>query len=162
MIAVRIATAVLAGVSLMGLAACGDDKATTAAEPPKPAATTAAEAQPTAEAAEAAPADKVICEDAAEAATSFKKALMTIMKTTGGDIPKKDAAVLLSEYAANLEKAAGSSDTAVAVALKANAAAAATAAGAADPATAADTPESAKASKDFNAACKAAGVKTNL
>ncbi|MBW6433691.1 hypothetical protein KZ829_08035 [Actinoplanes hulinensis] len=159
----RIATAVLAGVSMMGLAACGDDKAaTTTAEPAKPAATSALPEAEAAAPAAAAPADKVICEDANKAAESFKKALLTIMSTTGGDVPKKDAALMLSDFAANLEKAAEGSDTAVATALKTNAAEAAKAAKADDPVNAADTPESAKAAKEFNAACKAVGVKTNL
>ncbi|WP_204294454.1 hypothetical protein [Actinoplanes campanulatus] len=160
----RIATAVLAGVSMMGLAACGDDKAaTTTAEPAKPAATSALpEAEAATAPAAAAPADKVICEDANKASESFKKALLTIMKATGGDVPKKDAALMLSSFAADLEKAAEGSDTAVATALKTNAAEAAKAAKADDPVNAADTPEAAKAAKEFNAACKAVGVKTNL
>jgi hypothetical protein len=162
-IAIRVASAVLIGLSMIGLAACGDDTETTAstATTTAPAAATTAAAEATTEAAVAGKADKEICEQASKASDSFKKAVVVLARS-GNDIAPADAKLLLTDFAKNLNKAAEGSDSKVATALKANADLALEAAAAKNPVEAADTPESAKAGKDLNAACKAAGVTTTF
>ncbi|GAA2623727.1 hypothetical protein [Paractinoplanes durhamensis] len=165
MIATRIASAVLLGVSLIALAACGQDTDTTApaatAVAATPAAATSPAAPATSAAAVAAKADKEVCEDATKAAESLKKAVL-VLAQSGNEIAPADAKALLTDFANNLTKAGEGADGKVATAIKANADAARKAAAAKDPLTAADTAESAKAGKDLNAACKAAGVKTTF
>ncbi|GIM91772.1 hypothetical protein Ato02nite_035650 [Paractinoplanes toevensis] len=150
----------------MGLTACG-----TATETAAPAATTAAAAAettaaPAAAETTAAPAaagstDKEICEQANKASESFKKAVLVFAQTVD-EIPAADAKLMLTDFAKSLTKAAEGADGAVATAVKANADAALEAAAAKHPVEAADSAEAAKAGKDLNAACKAAGVTTNF
>ncbi|SDS67786.1 hypothetical protein [Actinoplanes derwentensis] len=161
----RFATAVLAGVSLLGLTACGDDEATSsAATPAAPAATSAQAATPEATSVAAAePADKVICEDAAKASDSFKKALLTLAQAGGnGEIAPADAKLMLTDFGKHLTEAVAGSTTEVGKNAQIIADDATKAAAAADPISAVGAPESVKAGTALNAACKAAGVKTNF
>jgi hypothetical protein len=160
-ITTRILTAVLAGVSVLSLAACSEEAPATSAQPP--AATTAAAPAATAEAttppAAAGSSDKEICEAANKANESLKKAMTTLFQTTG-DISAADQKAMLTDLAKQLDKAAEGSDTAVAKAVRLISSQATEAAAAKDPTTALDTPESEKSGKALNAACKKAGVTT--
>ncbi|MEV4274625.1 hypothetical protein [Actinoplanes xinjiangensis] len=162
MITTRILTAVLAGVSVLSLAACSEETPTTSAQPPAattaaaPAATTAATTPPPAAAGAS---DKEICEAANKANESLKKAMTTLFQTTG-DISAADQKAMLTDLAKQLDKAAAGSDTEVAKAVQLISSQATEAAGAKDPTTALDTPESEKSGKALNAACKKAGVTT--
>ncbi|GAA1595362.1 hypothetical protein GCM10009828_020830 [Actinoplanes couchii] len=160
----RIATAVLAGVSLFGLTACGDEKATTGGtEAAAPVASAdAPKAEATTPAAAAAPEDKVVCEEANKAGESFSKAFIALAKTTGGEVAPADAKLMMADFAKGLTEAAGTSTTEVGKNVLIIAAETTKATEAADPASAIDSPESGKASKALNAACKSAGVKTNF
>ncbi|GIF26584.1 hypothetical protein BJ973_001028 [Actinoplanes tereljensis] len=142
----------------MGISACGDDADTAAGTSTTTVASAAAPAAEATTAAAAGVSDKELCEQANKAADSFKKAALTL--AAAGDIPVTDAKAMLTDFASTLTKLADSGDGAVATALKANADAALQAAGEPNPVEAADTPESEKAGKDLNAACKAAGVTT--
>jgi hypothetical protein len=161
-ITLRLATAVLAGVSLMGLTACSEDAPTTTAadKPSAPAATTTAAAPETSTApAAAALSDKELCQEAGKASDAMQKALMTLIQANpSGDIPAPDAAAMLKDLAASLTKAAEGGTSEVAKGMQEIAAQSLKAAEAKDPATALDTPESAKTGTAFNAACKKAGV----
>lgn len=178
MISVRIATVVLTGVSMMGLAACGEDKTSTATAPAATTATSAAAPATTSAAATpetttpeattpeatTAPAtkavsDKELCQAAAKAEKDLKAATLTIIQTTGGDLPAADAKAMLTDFAKALTTAAGGGDSKVATIMTTIGAQATKAAGAKDPATAADTPEATKSGKELTAACKAVGVK---
>ena len=145
---------------MMGLAACGEgtDTAAPAAETTTAPATTAAEATTAAPA--AGTADKAVCEQAEKAAKAFKKAVIVLAQS--GEIAATDAKAMLTDFANGLTKVAEGADGEVATAVKANADAARKAAGAKDPVEASDSPEAAKAGKELNAACKAAGVTTNF
>lgn len=159
MITKRIVTAALAGVFLVSLSACSEEKAP--ATSAQPAATTASAAAPaaTTEAAAAAPSDKEICEGANKASEAMKDAMTTIYQTTG-DLKPADQQTILADMAKQLDKAVGTSETEVGKAVKLIATQATEAAAAKDPTAALDTPESTKAGKDLNAACKKAGVTT--
>jgi hypothetical protein len=156
----RILTAVLAGVSVLSLAACSEEAPATTAQP---AATTAAAPAATTETttppAAAALSDKEICEAANKASDSMKTAMETLFKTTG-DLTPKDAAAVLTDMAKQLNEAAAGSDTAVAKAATLIATQASEAAAAKDPTTALDNAESEKSGQALNAACKKAGVTT--
>lgn len=166
----RMSSAVLIGVSVLSLAACGGDETPTAAAPTTaPAATTTAtEAapDPAATSVAAAPAaggaatDKQLCAAANKADKSMKAELIKAMQAGG----EPDAAVfkkVLDGLAGQLNTAAAGSDSKVAVAMKDFAGRAGEAAAAADPVTASDTPAFEQSGKDLTAACKAAGVKVN-
>jgi hypothetical protein len=159
--AIRLASAVLAGVSLMTLTACGD--ATDTAAPAATTATVPAATTPAVEATTAPPAeakaDKEVCEDAHKAAESLKKATVVLARS-GTEISAADAKAMLTDFANSLAKATEGGDPKLTAAVRANVDAALAAAAAPDPMTSADTPEAAKAGKDLNALCKAAGVKT--
>ncbi|KHD77390.1 hypothetical protein MB27_11645 [Actinoplanes utahensis] len=166
----KVASAVLLGVSMMGLAACGEEEKSsstatgagaTSAAAPAAEATSAAPAA-TAVAAGPAPSDKDLCTAAEKANVAFKKSAMDLIQKTGGEIPPAQAGKMLTDLAAGLTEAAGSSTTKAAATVKVIATQMTTAAGAADPITAGDTPEATKTGKEFNAACKAAGVTTHF
>ncbi|MEU8241058.1 hypothetical protein AB0C07_22670 [Actinoplanes missouriensis] len=164
MIAIRVASAVLAGVSLMTLAACGDDS-----EPAAPAATTATTPSATtvtadaaASAAPARNADTVTCEQAERAVKSFKNAILTLAQSGVTELSPVDAKAMLTDFADDLTKASEGAGPEMTAALKANIDAALTAAKDKDPGTALDSPETAKAGKELNALCKAAGVETTF
>ncbi|MEU4689058.1 hypothetical protein [Actinoplanes sp. NPDC023714] len=171
MINTRIASAVLAGVFLLGLTACGSDSET---ETAAPAATTAAEAttaaaeatsaaaDPATTAASGGNADTVTCEQANKAAESFKKAVLTLAQSGAAEISPADAKAMLEDFATQLTKATEGASPELAAAVKANADAATKAAAAKDPGSAMDSPENVKAGQELNAACKAAGVETNF
>lgn len=152
---------------MMGLTACGDEEkssstasgagATTAAAPAAEATSAAAPA-----AAGPAPADKELCTAAEKANAAFKDAALALIQKTGGEIPPAEAGKMLTDLAADLNEAAGSSTTKAGTTIKLIATQMTTAAGAADPITAGDTPEATKAGKEFNTACKAAGVTTRF
>jgi len=93
---------------------------------------------------------------------AFKDAALGLIQKTGGEIPAAEAKKMLTDLAADLTAAAGSSTTKASTTVKLIASQMTTAAGAADPITAGDTPEATKAGKEFNAACKAAGVTTHF
>ncbi|MDI6104727.1 hypothetical protein QLQ12_39670 [Actinoplanes sp. NEAU-A12] len=160
MISVRVATAVLAGVSLWGLAACGEEKTATTTAPvatspaAKPAASTAATTAPAAKAGS----DKELCQAADKAEKDMKAAMLTITQTTGGELSAADAKAMLTGFSKSLTTAAAGSDSKVAKIMTTIGAQAAKAAAAKDPGTAADTPEAEKSGKELIAACKAAGV----
>ncbi|GIE34583.1 hypothetical protein Ait01nite_076280 [Actinoplanes italicus] len=158
----RLATAVLAGVSLMGLTACSDEPATTTtADKPAAAATTTAAAAPETSTAPAAAAlsDKELCQEAGKASDAMSKALTTLIQANpSGDIPPADASAMLKDLANSLNKAAEGGTSEVAKGMQDIAAQSLKAAEAKDPTTALDTPESAKTGAAFNAACKKVGV----
>jgi hypothetical protein len=160
-ITLRVATAVLAGVSLMGLTACSDDAATTtAADKPAAAATTTSAAPETSTApAAAALSDKELCQEAGKASDAMGKALTTLIQANpSGEIPAPDAAAMLKDLANSLNKAAEGGTSEVAKGMQDIAAQSLKAAEAKDPTSALDTPESAKTGAAFNAACKKVGV----
>jgi hypothetical protein len=156
----RILPAVLAGVSVLALAACSEEAPATSAQP---AATTAAAPAATTEAttppAAAALSDKEICAAANKASESMKDAMTTLFQTTG-DIPAADQKAILTDMAKQLGKAAEGSDTDVAKAVQLIATQASEAAATKDPTAALDNAESEKSGKALNAACKKAGVTT--
>jgi hypothetical protein len=154
----RIITAVLAGVCVVSLAACSEEAATTTTAQPT-ATTAAATTEAAAPPAAAAPSDKEVCEGANKASESMKDAMTTIYQTTG-DLKPADQQTILADMAKQLDKAAGTSETEVGKAVKLIASQATEAAAAKDPTAALDTPESTKAGKALNAACKKAGVTT--
>jgi hypothetical protein len=166
---VRFAAVVLAGVSMMGLAACGAEKESTGAAPVATTATTAtsATAAPTTEASTA-PAtkglsDKQICESSEKASTAMKKELFAKIGAANGEMPPPaEVTAILTPLADALTLAASGGDSKVATAAKKLGDEFATAAAAKDPATAIDTPAGNKASADLRAACTAAGVKTTF
>ncbi|WP_433832810.1 hypothetical protein ACQP2E_17115 [Actinoplanes sp. CA-015351] len=161
----RLASVVLLGVSLMGLAACGDEAATEVAAPA--AATTASAtaatsaAEPTATAV-ASKTDKELCEEANKAVDAFKTAILTLAQSGAEEIAPADAKAMLEDFAAKLTTATEGADSEIATAIKAQIAASEKAAKAADPAAALDSEETAKSSKEINAGCKKAGVTTNF
>ncbi len=162
----RVASAVLIGVSLMTLTACsGDDTPAAVATPPAaaptgetadPAATTPPAAEPVA----AAPSDKKLCEGANTADKAMKAELIKAMQSSGGDLPAADTKKILTGLATKL-MAAGESDTKVGAAVKEFVAQTTAAASAADPMAALDNPAYEKAGKGLTAACKTAGVTVN-
>jgi hypothetical protein len=160
-ITLRFATAVLAGVSLMGLTACSEEPATTTADKPAPAATTTAAAAPETSTAPAAAAlsDKELCQEAGKASDAMQKTLMAMIKANpNGEFPAADSAAMLNELAANLNKAAEGGASEVAKGMQTIAAQSIEAAKATNPTAALDTPESTKAGTALNAACKKVGV----
>ncbi|MEU4560218.1 hypothetical protein AB0F72_17700 [Actinoplanes sp. NPDC023936] len=162
MIAIRVASAVLAGVSMMSLAACGEETETAAATATTTATASAAATEAAASAAPARNADTVTCEQAERAVKSFKNALLSLAQSGVTEISPTDAKAMLIDLADDLTKASEGASDEVAAALKANIDAALKASNDKDPATAIDSPETAKAGKDLNALCKAAGVETTF
>jgi hypothetical protein len=153
----RVLPAVLIGVSLMALTACGGDD-TPAASPP--AATAAVETTAAAEPAGApAAGDKKLCEDAEKAGKAMKTELIKVMSESQGEMPTAEVKKILAGLGDELTKVAGTSDSAVGTAVKDFAAKSTEASSAADPVTASDNPAYEKSGKDLTAACKAAGVK---
>ncbi len=154
----RVLPAVLIGVSLMALTACGGDDtpATSAPAATATAAATTAAAEP---AGAPTASDKKLCEDAEKAGKAMKTELINVMKESQGEMPTAEVKKILAGLGDELTKVAGTSDSAVGTAVKDFAAKSTEASSAADPVTASDNPAYEKSGKDLTAACKAAGVK---
>jgi hypothetical protein len=158
----RVASAVLIGVSLLALTACGGDEPTTTAAP-APVATTASSAPAAADPAAGGSSDKEICEAAKKAGQAMKTAVVDAFKA--GAQPSPDAfKKILDDLDQQLTTlAAGAEgDSKVAAALKKISAEAAEAAKAADPVEAAAKSSFEKAGTDLTAACKAVGIDVNF
>jgi hypothetical protein len=144
---------------MMGLAACAEEKKATFETP----ATTAAAAAPAA----AAPSDKQICTAAGKTSQAYADGLGVLAaKATnnGADLPLAESKKVLNDLAASLTKAAGTSDTATAKAVKALATAAGKAAkDPADPIGEYDNNATSTAARSaVNTACEPLGVDTAL
>ncbi|MCZ7427788.1 hypothetical protein O7607_18785 [Micromonospora sp. WMMA1949] len=151
---------ILLTCAVLGLAACADEKPSTTAGP----ATTSASAAPSTAApspSAAAMSDKDLCTAAEKINKDMRTKLMAVVQG-GGDLTKQTGAILteLGDRVTTLAGTAG--DGKAATALKEFGAEAGKAGSAADPGTAADNPAMEKASKDINAACKAAGAPTTF
>jgi hypothetical protein len=159
MIKTRIASAVLSGVVLMTVAACGTDKTdSTAGAAPTNAASAPAAAETTPAAAPAD--DKAMCTEADKAAKAMTKSIVKLV-ATGADPAPADFAKILNEMKTVLT-ATAQGDSKVATAMKELAAESAKAAALPDPAAATEEPAYQKANKEVTAACKAVGVKVNF
>ncbi|MER7167473.1 hypothetical protein ABT336_15565 [Micromonospora sp. NPDC000207] len=152
----------VAALSLLTLTACGGEDATPAAATPTTAATSAATP------ALASPAvdpvsDKEVCEKAQKTSTEMTQAILKAAATEG-EASTNATKALLTQMTKDLAEtaASGSPDSEAVTALTAVNAEIVKASTAADPLTAMDNPASEKAGKDFNAACKKAGVEVNF
>ncbi|MBU2662632.1 hypothetical protein KOI35_03855 [Actinoplanes bogorensis] len=170
MLRLRTVLTALIGASFMTLAACGGDDTTAAWT--EPAATTATSAAPAAEPTDAAPADaapaaadaptdKAICNAAGKADKAFKAELIQLLQSAQGEPSDADMAKVLGGLGTELEKAAGSSETKVGLAVKKFAAGAAEVANSASPMTEIENPEYEASGKAITAACKTVGVTVN-
>jgi hypothetical protein len=161
MIQTRIASAVLGGVFLLSVAACGTDKTDSAAgSAPTNAASAPAPAETTAAAAAAPADDKAMCTAADKAAKAMTKEIVKLVGS-GADPAPADYAKILNDMNAVLT-ATAKGDGNVATAMKEVAAQSAKAATLPDPSAGAEDPAFEKAGKELTAACKAAGVKVNF
>src|SRR5689334_8595939 len=116
----RVLPAVLIGVSLLALTACGGDD-TPAASAPAATTTAAAPAATTEAAAPAdgpAPSDKKLCEDAEKAGKAMKAELIEVMKKSQGEMPTADMQKILVGLGEDLNTVAAASDSAVGAAIK--------------------------------------------
>ncbi|GLY06905.1 hypothetical protein Acsp01_72840 [Actinoplanes sp. NBRC 101535] len=161
MINARI-SAILIGVSVFALSACGgtDTTSTDAAAPTATTSAAAPAAEATTSAAAAAPAasDKELCAAAEKVSKEFKNEILEVFKS-GGDVTPEVGKKLYTQLATGLSEAAGSGDSAVATAMKQMADEAAKGAASANPVEDGDTKEAEKAGAALTAACKEAGVK---
>lgn len=152
----------VAALSLLTLTACGGEDATPAAATPTTASTSADSPAPASPAVDPID-DKEVCEKAQKTGTEMKQAIVRVVATEGDasvDATKAVATQMAKDLAETV--ASGSPDSDAVIALKAFVTEFEKAAKAADPLTAMDTPAIDKASKDFNAACKKAGVEVNF
>jgi hypothetical protein len=161
-IRIRYASAVLIGVALLTLAACGGNDTPTAGSAPSAPATTSAAPTPPAStgATAAASADAKLCETANKIGAAMKTELLKAVKDDG-TLDVAQAKKTLTGLADQLNAAAVDNDGQVAAAMKDFAAQSAKAATAADPTTAVSGPAYEKAGSDLTAACKAVGVSVN-
>ena len=160
----------LIGASFMSLAACGGDDSTSAWAEPTTAASAAAPAATTADAAPAdaapapagdAPTDKAICNAANKADKAFKAELVELLKSAQGEPSDAAMAKVLGGLGTELEAAAGASETKVGLAVKKFAAGAAEIATAAEPMAEIEKPEYEASATAITTTCKAAGVTVN-
>jgi hypothetical protein len=165
----RITSTALLSVTLMSLAACGDDAAPTAA--PTPAVTAAPTTAATSAAASAAPsavgtasgsADRTLCASANKAGEAMKDSFVAAIQAGEQPTPAVLKKILLDFSDTVTTAAAAAGDSKVAAAVKQMAAQASKAAAAPNPIEAADNPVFVKAGSDLTAACKAAGVSVNF
>jgi hypothetical protein len=158
----RITSAALIGVSMMALAACGGEDATTAK--PAPATTTAATplaSEPAEAGTTGGVSDKELCESVKKAGDDMTAALVAAVKA--GEPTAADYSKILTGMAAAMDKlAATGTEGDVLTAIKKIGAESATAAAAGDPTEAASTASFEKAGAEMTAACKKAGVKLNF